>query len=194
MTDYILSQLVWCILFLLEGLFLVWRYHVKLSHPVELRAFRQRLFALRDRAIFLVAEGRFREDDPNWQKLYRTLNHSAKAATVGQMKHGLWFVWKLLRLVKPPSKEERERFEQLPEPLLELWASYIVTVFTIVWEGSVWLRIIVYLAHRFGIVNRWLERHRPKETASYRGWETSADDFKGFQRTTPRTPTAIGNC
>jgi hypothetical protein len=194
MTDYIIAQIVWCILFLLTGLFLVWRYHMKLSRPVAIRAFRQRLFALRDKVIFLVAEGQFREDDPDWQKLYRTLNHSAKATSVVQMKNGLSFVWRLLRLVKPPSEKDLQRVEILPKPLLELWAEYIVTVFSIVWEGSFWVRLVVRLAHHSGMVKRWLEQHRPKETASYRGWQSSAESFRDFQHTPPNAPTPVGSC
>lgn len=194
MADYIIAQTIWCLLFLFSGVFLVWRYHVKLSRPVVMRAFRQRLFALRDRAILLVAEGQFREDDPNWQKLYRTLNHSAKAASVAQMKNGLSYVWRFLRLIKPPSEKDRQRVEELPEALGDLWMDYVITVFSIVWEGSFLLRFGVRLAHRCGIVKRMIERHHPKETASYRGWESSAEDFRAYRHASSRTPTAVSSC
>lgn len=194
MIDYIIMQSIWCGLFLLTGLFLVWRYRVQLSRPAIHRADRQRLFALRDRAILLVAEGRFREDDPNWQRLYRTLNHSAKAASVAQMKNGLSYVWRLLRLIKPISQEDRRRVEQLPEPLLKLWFEYIVTVFSIILAGSFVVRLALRLAHRFGFVKRWMERQLPKEMASYQEWETSAEDVRGFRNTSSTTPTAVGSC
>jgi hypothetical protein len=194
MTDYVISQAVWCVLFLLLGLFLVWRYHVEVSRPVTLRAFRQRLFALRDRAILLVAEGQFREDDPDWQTLYRSLNHSAKAATVGQMKNGLTYVWKFLRLVKPPSENDLPSIKKLPEPLVELWADYFCTVVSIVWDGSVWLRLIVRVAHRSGLVMRWLQRNRPKETASYQRLETYAEDLKPYRHSSLAEPTTVGSC
>lgn len=189
MTDYILAQIVWCVLFALEACFLVWRYHVTISRPVKIRAFRQRLFALRDQAILLVAEGQALENDPNWQMLYRALNHSAKAASVGEMKNGFLFVRRLLRNNEPPSKEERLKFAQLPPPLLELWADYVGTVFSIVWEGSLLLRLAVRLAHRFQFVKRIFERRNPKETDNYQGWEASADEFKHLQVNSPSTAT-----
>jgi hypothetical protein len=188
MTDYLLAQSVWCVLFALEAAFLVWRYHVVVSRPVRIRAFRQRLFALRDRAILLVAEDQAKENDPDWQMLYRALNHSAKAASVGEMKNGFLFVRKLLRSNDPPSKEDRLKFGQLPPPLLELWADYVVTVFSIVWEGSLLLRLAVRLAHRFPFVKRLFERRNPKETDSYRGWEASADELKHIRVNSPTTP------
>lgn len=193
MTDYLLAQSVWCVLFALEAIFLVWRYHVAISRPVAIRAFRQRLFALRDRSVLLVAESQAQEDDPNWQMLYRALNHSAKAASVGEMKNGFSFVRKLLRSNDPPSKEDRLKFGQLPPPLLELWADYVGTVFSIVWEGSFLLRLAIRLAHRFPFVQRLFERRNPKETDNYRGWEASVDDFSHIQRTPHTTPTSVGS-
>lgn len=150
--------------------FLLWRYRVTVATPQRLRTLQYRLFALRDRAVRLVAEGVIREDDTRYQKWYALINRSACSVIVGHVSNGLTFVLRLLRNSQPPTTEEEHEFASLPEPLKRLLVDYGVTVLSICRDGSWVLRGVAWLATRFQSVREWLKRRRPVETGRYDGW------------------------
>lgn len=168
MSNYLIAQTIGCLSLVLLGLLMVWRYHVCVGRPAKLRDFQYRLFALRDQAVDLLVDGVTTEDDPRWESLYKHLNDSAKATSVGRMKNGLSFVLSLLRHATPPTQEEAQEFRSLPRPMRELWGKYVQTVLGICWEGSLILRTCVKLATHFTSFKRWLERQKPEEAARYR--------------------------
>lgn len=194
MTTYLAVQLIFCAAYAMEATYLVWRYHVTISRPLQLRSLQQRLFALRDELIYLVAEGKFKEDDTDWQALYKVVNDSAKATSIDQFRSGSALALRALHDALPPSKAERDRFPTFPVALQVLWLHYVLAVLKIVTES--WrFRTILALARHWSLVKKWLERARPKEVKRYREWLESANEFER-QGKPPKsnTPAGVAAC
>jgi hypothetical protein len=170
MTPWIIAQAVCCSVLVLEGILLVWRYHVRLGRLARLQTFQYRFFALRDKAIRLVGEGQAREEDPNWQAVYRLLNEMAKAAFVSRMQNGLSFVLHLLQKA-PPEKRSPSDWISVREPLASLVVELANTVVDVCFEGSLVLRWAVKLSSRFDSLKRLLEKRRPVEVRNFRLWK-----------------------
>lgn len=177
MSDDWIGQAFNCMVIVLVGVGLLAWYRRRVARLAERQDFQYRLFALRDRAIRLVAEGVIEEDDRQWQTLYRHLNESARSFTVERMRNGLSFVLGVLDKLEPPTPEDIREFNRLPRPLKRLWMDFANTVLNICWEGSTILRTVVRAAHRYRRVKQFVEQLRPTETKLYRAWERSQHHF-----------------
>ena len=125
------------------AVFFLWTYWTRVGRQAKLRVFQYSLFALRDRAISLVASDVMKEDDPEWRRIYDLLNESARPATVDKMRSGLTFVTHLLSHARPLPEDVKQRFTSLPDPAKAIVRDYVATVFRICLEGSVFLRFMV---------------------------------------------------
>lgn len=176
MNNYIAALLFWTALISLFGLFLVWRYNSRVCRVARRQSFQYRIYALRDRAIRLVAEGIVSEDDPQWKRLYCHLNESAKAMSVdrlGGVRLALSFIaYVLMKVPMPPSKDEID-FDSLPKELRCLWAEYAATVIAICWHSRAF-RWIVLSAGRVKRLRQCLRNRRPLESERFAAWRNAS--------------------
>jgi hypothetical protein len=179
MTDYIIGIAINLFLACLTFAIALLHYRATVATPQRLRTLQYRLFAIRDRAVRMVAEGVASEDDPRFQKWYGVINRSACSGVVGQVSNGLTFSLRLLRNSRPPTAEEEKEFTSLPESLKQLIVDYGRTVLSICWDGSWVLRTLVWLGQRFVRVGLWLKRRRPLEAKRYAEWRQFAQHHAG---------------
>jgi hypothetical protein len=171
MADYLLGQMLCGAVLIIYGCFLVWRYNVIISRKVELEAFQYRIFAVRDRVIRLVAEGKVSEDDEQWKYLYEHVNFSAHWIHVDKMRKGTQFVLSLLRSLEPPSRAKARELSSMPEALRQEWVEYATAVMSICWDGSRALRNIVRAGTKIHSLAVQVQKFKPKETSNYRKWK-----------------------
>lgn len=157
--------------------FVVW-YKMTVGNDAQLKAYQYRFFALRDRAIRLVASGQMEESDPRWQELYKHMNESARAASVNSMRNGLSFVLGILRNLRPLTAEEIDQSESLPCEAKQLYGDFVRTVLRVCVEGSAILRLVLWLAQHVKRIKRWLEWHNPDEVRNYRRWLAADERFE----------------
>lgn len=170
MTDYLISQAVLLPLLLVWGVFLMWRYQVRISRPAKLREFQYRMFAIRDSVIRMVAEGQISEVDEDWQELYEFANDSAKVAAVSKFRNGFSFVLSFIGHLDAPSDDRIERLRALPELLRARWAELAASVLTICWDGSWFLRYAVRIGQMLAFVRKWQHRRWSKEATNLQRW------------------------
>lgn len=170
MSDYLVVQAINCSFIVLFVGFLVWRYEATIGRPATLRAYQYQFFALRDKAIHLVADGSFQEEDPKWQSLYRILNDSARAAGKARLSSGFVFVLALLKDLPIPDKNVFDEIERLPKPLQKLWFEFVANIMFICYHSSFLVRAAIKLATYSVFIKHWLERRKPEETRNYRRW------------------------
>jgi hypothetical protein len=168
MSDWLWAQ-GFCLLVILgaAAAWLRW-YFVTIHRPARLRSFQYRIFAVRDKVIRLVADGQVREEDAHWQSLYAFVNESARVVNVAKMQDGFTFVMDVLKQSPPP---EEMRMAELPEPLRLAISELCVAVFSICWEGSLWLRLF----WPYPMIGKMLlDKRHPIEMRNFRTWEQRA--------------------
>jgi len=175
MHDYLIGLAINATVGLTVAAILAWHYRRTVALPLRLRALQYRLFAIRDRAIRMVAEGIMREEDPQFQFWYELFNRTATSAAVGRIQNGFSFVLHLLRSAGSPKPDQIKAIQTLPEPMQQLVGQYAITVVSVLWEGSFLIRILARLAERFTVFKAWIKRRRPEEAERYVEWNHFAD-------------------
>jgi hypothetical protein len=166
----------------LELAFLTWRYHVTVSRPVRVRMLRQKFYALRDQIIWLVAENKASEKDPEWQTLYKLVNAAASAASVVSL-NSLSTAGAILRAVGSPRPEPGKWVQALSGPLAELWIEFILALLSTVRE-SLAGRLALSIAIRSLAGTKQQSLPAADETR-YHEWERAANELSNWRNTKP---------
>lgn len=162
MVENLVTWAVWAAVLSLCA-YCAWRaYDRRIGRRERLRAQQYRLFALRDRAFRLLAEGIADKADPSWQALYSHLNESAKTDTVAKMECDAEFAIRLLRQAPPRLLDDSD--EVAPE-VVQLWKDYRKTVLDICHDT------IGNRENLQGIVRKLRRYQKEREAENLQAWE-----------------------
>lgn len=161
----IVTAVLGVIAFLVARLCLWW-YDARIGRKERLRGQQYRLFALRDRAFRLMADGKVQPEDGDWASLYEHLNESAKLASVRNMQSNLDFA--LALLIKGPPCAPGEFRVPAPE-LAKLWNDYRSTVVDICRRGIADKR-----APSDEVKHRLKKQHKEREAENFDRWNPPA--------------------
>ncbi len=171
-------QLTYCSILVLFTLGMLWRYDRRVARARRTEALQYKLFAIRDKAIRMVARGSVREDDEQWQRLYAFINEGTRATTLDVIRRAssaFAFTRALLDNVQAP-QADRETFNKLPGDFKRLWAEAASTIIDACF-GSPIFRWAFRLSLTMGVVKSLSRRVQPALYARFAEWKRVSDSW-----------------
>lgn len=167
MIDSIVAAaIIVSIAYLFMRVSLVWYDRRVGAQRERLLAQQYRLFALRDRAFRMLAEGQVPPEDADWYTLYEHLNESAKLPSVQEMHNSREYALALLTKAPPCVSGE---FREVSPKLRPLWDDYTKIVIDICKRG-----IACNKRAPSEVVRKRLEKeHKDTEAVNFDRWEST---------------------
>jgi hypothetical protein len=168
LPDWIIPQAILASAGVLFILLLRHRYRATVSLTARRKMYQYQVFALRDQAIRMVANGTVSQDDKAWMHIYSYINDTAKTVTTDEfftLRHGFRFFVMVLSKI-PEVPKDIKALNSAPNPVKQLWMRTAKCILVIAWDGNTAFRWCFLTLLRVGTIYNFIVKTIPEKYAA----------------------------